>query len=91
MLLHPQLPSSVGCLAECESTSSVAGLLAARICSDHFTDVLVLDPDNDALVESALASVPARPSELVEADINMGRHERTRVMQNRMIHATQGA
>lgn len=68
---------------------SIAGLLAARVCADHFEDVLVLDPDNDGLVERALAAVPQGIDG--NADSRMGSAPRARVMQNRMIHATQGA
>jgi hypothetical protein len=35
--------------------SSIAGLLSARVLSDHFEEVIVIDPDADVLVQRALA------------------------------------
>jgi hypothetical protein len=34
---------------------SIAGLLSARVLSDHFEEVVVIDPDADVLVHRALA------------------------------------
>jgi hypothetical protein len=34
---------------------SIAGLLSARVLSDHFEEVMVIDPDADVLVQRALA------------------------------------
>lgn len=67
---------------------SVAGLLAARVCSSHFDDVLIIDPDNDVLVARAQASLPPQPGEVVDLDI--GHHTRARVMQTQIIHVNQG-
>lgn len=69
--------------------SSIAGLLAARICSDHFKEVVIIDPDNDELVARACASLPETPGG--KCDPEIGHHPRPRVAQSRVFHATQGA
>lgn len=68
--------------------NSIGGLLAAKICSAHFEDVLVIDPDNDVLVERAQKSMPVEP--YGEVDKGISQHPRPRIMQTRIIHASQG-
>lgn len=68
---------------------SIAGLLAARICSGHFEDVLILDPDNELLTDRAQKSLPDTPLG-GPADKNVSQLPRARVMQTKIIHASQG-
>lgn len=63
---------------------SLAGLYAARICADHFEEVVVLDPDNDPLCAAA-GLAPERP----EQHKNEKWNPRPRVYQTRSIHASQ--
>lgn len=62
--------------------------MAARVCSDHFEDVVIIDPDNDQLTASATQLLPT--SVEGKADPELGHHTRSRVMQAHVIHATQG-
>ena len=67
---------------------SVAGLLAARVCSFHFKDVLIIDPDNELLVSQAQRSLGLLPE--ANVDEEFGRHARPRVSQTNIIHVNQG-
>lgn len=67
---------------------SIAGLLAARICADHFEDVVIIDPDHSELIDHARKVLPDYPGGKV--DFEMGRHKRGWVMQTSIIHINQG-
>lgn len=72
-----------------DARSSIGGLLAARVLADHYDEVVVVDPDNDLLTQRAKTSLPKEPRENA-GDVEAGRQPRTRVMQARMLHGSQG-
>jgi hypothetical protein len=63
--------------------TSAAGLYTARVCADHFENVVIIDPDNETLLREASSS-PERPENQKETW-----NPRPRVYQTRSIHGTQ--
>jgi hypothetical protein len=72
-------------VAPASPSSSIAGLLSARVLSDHFEEVVVIDPDADVLVQRALAEDALRFPDGKDA----GGPARPRVMQWTAYHLVQ--
>ena len=66
-----------------ELSQSISGLWAARICADHFEDVLIIDPEAWLATEEGRTSVYDSKGELIESG---PRHERARVQQYKSLH-----
>lgn len=57
--------------------------------ANHYQEVIIVDPDNDVLTERAKATLPKTPKDYA-GFAEAGKQPRTRVMQSRMLHGTQG-
>jgi hypothetical protein len=70
------------------TSASIGGLLAARVCADHFEEVVVIDPDNATLLASVDDEKTIHPGH-VEGKPGVKRNVRPRVMQYNAFHAAQ--
>jgi hypothetical protein len=70
------------------SKNSIGGLLAARVCSTHFEEVIIIDPDADTLLERLHDENILHPSMNPDRP-NMKPNNRARVMQYNAFHAAQ--
>jgi hypothetical protein len=67
---------------------SIGGLLSARVCSDHFDEVVIIDPDNDTLLANLDDERMLHPT-ATEDKPGMKPISRARVMQYNAFHAAQ--
>ena len=63
-------------------SGSISGLWAARVCADHFEDVLIIEPEKWVAEESGRTPLYGDDGEKFTTDF----HKRTRVMQYRSTH-----